>query len=153
MRLQDKVCIITGGAAGIGKATAVKFAAEGAKVVICDVNEEAGNALAAELGNDASFWKVNVVNRQEVQEWIDAVAAKYGRIDALINNAGITRDSQFVKFKGRRSGRADERRGFRRGYRGQPERRFQLHPGCRTLHDQAGRRRGCKCVQCGWLVW
>lgn len=99
MRLQDKVCIITGGAAGIGKATAVKFAAEGAKVVICDVNEEAGNALAAELGNDASFWKVNVVNRQEVQEWIDAVAAKYGRIDALINNAGITRDSQFVKFK------------------------------------------------------
>ena len=67
MRLQDKVCIITGGAAGIGKATAEKFAAEGAKVVICDVNEEAGNALAEQLGNDASFWKVNVVNRQEVQ--------------------------------------------------------------------------------------
>ena len=99
MRLQDKVCIITGGAAGIGKATAVKFAAEGAKVVICDVNEEAGKTLAEELGNDASFWKVNVVNRQEVQAWIDAVAAKYGRIDVLINNAGITRDSQFVKFK------------------------------------------------------
>jgi len=99
MRLQDKVCIITGGAAGIGRATAIKFAAEGAKVVICDVNEEAGNALVEELGNDASFWKVNVVNRQEVQAWIDAVAAKYGRIDVLINNAGITRDSQFVKFK------------------------------------------------------
>lgn len=99
MLLQDKVCIITGGAAGIGRATAEKFAAEGAKVVICDVNEEAGNALAQSLGNDASFWKVNVVDRQEVQAWIDEVAKHYGHIDVLINNAGITRDGQFVKFK------------------------------------------------------
>ena len=99
MLLKDKVCIITGGAAGIGKATAEKFAAEGAKVVICDVNEEAGNALAQQLGNDASFWKVNVVDRQEVQDWIDEVAKRYGHIDVLINNAGITRDGQFVKFK------------------------------------------------------
>ncbi len=99
MLLKDKVGIITGGAAGIVKATAEKFAAEGAKVVICDVNEEAGNALAKELGNDASFWKVNVVDRQEVQAWIDEVANRYGRIDVLINNAGITRDGQFIKFK------------------------------------------------------
>jgi 3-oxoacyl-[acyl-carrier protein] reductase len=99
MRLKDKVCIVTGGAAGIGKATAQKFAQEGAKVVICDVNEEAGRELVAELGNDASFYKVNVTNRQEVQTWIDDVVAKYGRIDVLINNAGVTRDGQFVKFK------------------------------------------------------
>jgi 3-oxoacyl-[acyl-carrier protein] reductase len=87
MRLKDKVCIVTGGAAGIGKATAQKFAQEGAKVIICDVNEEAGKALVAELGNDASFYKVNVTNRQEVQSWIDDVVAKYGRIDVLINNS------------------------------------------------------------------
>lgn len=99
MRLQDKVCIVTGGAAGIGKATALKFAKEGAKVVICDVNEEAGNAVLQELGEGASFYKVNVTNRQEVQVWIDDVAAKYGHIDVLINNAGITRDAQFVKLK------------------------------------------------------
>ena len=51
MRLKDKVCIVTGGAAGIGKATAQKFASEGAQVVICDVNAELGQALANELGN------------------------------------------------------------------------------------------------------
>ena len=99
MRLKDKVCIVTGGAAGIGKATALKFAQEGAKVVICDVNEEAGNAVVKELGEGACFYKVNVTNRQEVQTWIDDVAAKFGRIDVLVNNAGITRDAQFVKFK------------------------------------------------------
>ena len=80
MRLKDKVCIVTGGAAGIGKATALRFAQEGAKVIICDVNEEAGSAFVKELGEGASFYKVNVTNRQEVQAWIDDVAAKYGRI-------------------------------------------------------------------------
>ena len=99
MRLKDKVCIVTGGAAGIGKATALKFAQEGAKVVICDVNEKAGSAFVKELGEGASFYNVNVTTRQEVQAWIDDVAAKYGRIDVLVNNAGITRDAQFVKFK------------------------------------------------------
>lgn len=99
MRLKDKVTLITGGAAGIGKATALKFAAEGAQVVICDLNEEAGQATAAELGPQAAFYKVNVADRAAVQEWVDAVVARYGRIDVLVNNAGIVRDNQLVRFK------------------------------------------------------
>jgi 3-oxoacyl-[acyl-carrier protein] reductase len=99
MRLKDKVTLVTGGGAGIGKATALRFAEEGAKVVICDVNEEAGNALLAELGPEARFYKVNVADRQEVQAWVDDVVAHYGRVDVLINNAGILRDGLFVRVK------------------------------------------------------
>jgi 3-oxoacyl-[acyl-carrier protein] reductase len=99
MRLKDKICLITGGAAGIGKATAKKFAQEGATVVICDVNEKDGNALAAELGNGARFDKVDVTSREAVQQWIDDVIETFGRVDVLINNAGITRDGLFVKYK------------------------------------------------------
>ncbi|MBM3129402.1 MAG: beta-ketoacyl-ACP reductase [Chloroflexi bacterium] len=99
MRLKDKVCLVTGGAAGIGKATAERFAEEGAKVVICDVAEQVGQETAKSLGPDARFYKVNVANRQEVQAWVDDVIAKYGRIDVLVNNAGILRDNQLVKVK------------------------------------------------------
>jgi len=99
MRLKDKVTLVTGGVAGIGKATALRFSEEGAKVVICDVNEEAGKALLADLGPAARFDKVNVADRKEVQAWVEAVVAQYGRIDVLINNAGITRDGLFVKIK------------------------------------------------------
>jgi 3-oxoacyl-[acyl-carrier protein] reductase len=99
MRLKDKVCLITGGAAGIGKATAEKFSSEGAMVVLCDVNDEAGQALAEALGNGASFYNVDVTDRKAVQTWVDQVVERYGRVDVLINNAGITRDGLFVKFK------------------------------------------------------
>jgi 3-oxoacyl-[acyl-carrier protein] reductase len=97
MRLKDKVALITGGAAGIGKATAVRFAEEGAKVIICDVNEAVGNATAEEFGFD--FYKVNVADRQDVQKWVDAVVEKYGRIDIIVNNAGVLRDGTLVKVK------------------------------------------------------
>ena len=99
MRLQGKVSLITGGAAGIGKATALRFAEEGATVVFCDINLPAGEALLKELGPGARFDKVDVVNRKEVQVWVDSVIEQYGRIDVLINNAGILRDAQFVKMK------------------------------------------------------
>jgi 3-oxoacyl-[acyl-carrier protein] reductase len=99
MRLQDKVCLITGGAAGIGLATARKFAEERATVVICDLDEEAGQKLVASLGGNAAFFTVNTTDRQAVQQWVDAVVDKYGHIDVLVNNAGITRDAWLVKVK------------------------------------------------------
>lgn len=99
MRLKDRVVLITGGAAGIGKSTAQRFIEEGARVVLCDVNAEAGAATVGELGESAEFYKVNVTNRQAVQEWVDTVVEKYGRVDVLVNNAGIVRDDLLVKVK------------------------------------------------------
>lgn len=99
MRMQGKVALITGGAAGIGKATAQRFAEEGATVVICDLNAAAGEQTAAELGPNARFYPVDVTDRQAVQAWVNDVQARYGRIDVLINNAGIVRDHQLVRVK------------------------------------------------------
>ena len=99
MRMKDKVVLVTGGAAGIGKATALRFAEEGAKVVICDVNEAVGQETLKLLGEGASFYKVNVTSREDVQKWVDDVVAKYGRIDVIVSNAGVLRDGQLVKVK------------------------------------------------------
>jgi len=99
MRLKDKVALITGGAAGIGKATAVRFAEEGAAVVICDVDRQGGENTLRELGPAAGFYRVDVTDRGSVDSWVDRVLKKYGRIDVLVNNAGIVRDSLLVKMK------------------------------------------------------
>jgi len=97
MRLKDKVALITGGGAGIGKATAKVFIEQGATVCICDVNEKAGLETAEEIG--CKFTKVDVSKRQTVQKWVEEVVREYGKIDILINNAGILRDGIFVKVK------------------------------------------------------
>lgn len=97
MRMKDKVVLVTGGAAGIGKATAERFAEEGAKVIICDLAEEAGKQVAETMG--AEFFKVNVGDHQAVQDWVDEVVKKHGRIDVMINNAGVLRDGLFVRVK------------------------------------------------------
>lgn len=99
MKLNNKIAVITGGAAGIGKATVKKFVDEGATVAFCDINEEQGQAFLQELGAPHSFHQVDVTDRSMVQRWIDDVAAKYGRIDILVNNAGILRDGLFIKVK------------------------------------------------------
>jgi 3-oxoacyl-[acyl-carrier protein] reductase len=99
MRLKDKVTLITGGAAGIGKATAKRFLEEGARVAICDVDQKAGEETVKELGSGSDFRKVDVTDRESVQTWVDDVLARRGRVDVLINNAGILRDSLLVKMK------------------------------------------------------
>jgi len=99
MRIKDKVALITGGAAGIGYATAKRFFEEGARVTICDVNQKAGEAAVRNLGSEAAFYFVDVTDRASVDGWVESVLGKYGRVDVLVNNAGIVRDSLLVKMK------------------------------------------------------
>ena len=87
-RLDNKVAIITGAASGIGRATAVRFAAEGARVVVADLADEAGAALAAELGG--LYVHVNVADEESVKAMFAATVEAYGGLDILFNNAGIS---------------------------------------------------------------
>jgi 3-oxoacyl-[acyl-carrier-protein] reductase len=99
--LKDRVAVITGGADGIGRATAMRFAQEGAVVVIWDMNEEKGKQTVAEInaaGGKASFLKVNTSNFAEVEAASKKVVEQYGKYEILINNAGITRDSTLKKM-------------------------------------------------------
>jgi NAD(P)-dependent dehydrogenase (short-subunit alcohol dehydrogenase family) len=92
-RLQGKTAVVTGGAVGIGRACVLRMAEEGAKVAIFDVLEKEGQALAAELSEkkcDAGFWKVDVTQEAAVKSAIDAAAARFGSLDVLVNNAGIS---------------------------------------------------------------
>ena len=100
-KLENKTAIITGGADGIGKAGAIKFAEEGATVLIWDMNEEKGEQTAKEIienGGKAEFIKVNTAQFSEVEKATNDAIDAYGKIDILVNNAGITRDSSLKKM-------------------------------------------------------
>lgn len=100
-RLENNVAIITGGAMGIGKATAIRFAQEGAMVAIWDVNADKAKAVVDEIqnaGGQARFYPVNTMDADQVTAAAAAVQADFGRIDILINNAGITRDASLKKM-------------------------------------------------------
>ena len=101
MRLEGKVSIITGGAQGIGLATAEKFAAEGARVVICDVNQDVISDVVNEFkqsGIDVCGFNADVTNQADILNMVDKVILKYGQIDCLVNNAGIVRDARMVNM-------------------------------------------------------
>ena len=102
MRLAGKVSIITGAARGIGHATAMKFAREGAKVVVCDLDRTMVDAAVDDIrgaGGEAHGFVVDVTDPASIQAMVDGVMQRYGRIDVLVNNAGIVQDAQLLKMR------------------------------------------------------
>ena len=100
--LTGKVVIVTGAAAGIGRATALGFAKEGCRVAAWDVSDAHAAEVVAELesaGGQAMFQKVDVSDRQRVAEAVEAAVGAWGTVHVLVNNAGIVRDAQLVKWK------------------------------------------------------
>src|SRR5260221_5846326 len=102
MKLKDKVAWITGGAQGIGKASALRFAEEGANLVLTDVDEpgvqKTAEEIAKEKGVKTLGLKANAVQFSDCEKVVDQSLDKFGRIDILINNAGITRDNLLMRM-------------------------------------------------------
>jgi len=91
-RMNGKVAIVTGGAMGIGKATCLALARERAKVAVLDINDEAGKRVVSQIrgeGGTADFWHVEVTNSKQIASAFAEVNGKFGKIDVLVNNAGI----------------------------------------------------------------
>ena len=91
MRLENKVAIVTGSAEGIGKSIAAEFIKEGANVVVADINYEKAEDTVKELGKNAFAIRVDVTNASQVEKMVSASIERFGKIDILINNAGVVR--------------------------------------------------------------
>ena len=102
MLLKDKVALITGGARGIGKDMAILFAKEGCDIAICDLNEAELKNTAQEIesfGRQALYVTCDVANGSQVDDMVNKILDKFGRVDILINNAGITKDALLIRMK------------------------------------------------------
>jgi NAD(P)-dependent dehydrogenase (short-subunit alcohol dehydrogenase family) len=99
MRLENKVAIITGGGGGIGRATAIRFAKEGARVLVADIEEEAGIKtvqVIKESGGEAEFVRVNMTKPEDVEHIVQKALDTFGKLDILINNAGVKSDEKKI---------------------------------------------------------
>ncbi len=97
MRLKDKVAIVTGGGSGFGEGIVKRYAKEGAKVVVNDINRQSGDRVVREIqaaGGEAMFIKADVASSSEVKAMIDETVGRWGRLDTMVNNAGITHKNQ-----------------------------------------------------------
>ncbi len=97
MRMKDKVALVTGGSRGIGRAIAERLIKEGARVWIGDINEELLGKTAKEIG--AKAVKMDVTNEEEVAQAVERILSEEGKIDYLVNNAGITKDKLLMRMK------------------------------------------------------
>jgi NAD(P)-dependent dehydrogenase (short-subunit alcohol dehydrogenase family) len=97
-RLQDKVALVTGATSGIGEATALVFAREGAQVVLVGRSEARGQALAERIGAQATFLRADVSEESEVARMIDTTVSRHGRLDVLFNNAGANAPGEVDNF-------------------------------------------------------
>ncbi|MEV1067117.1 SDR family NAD(P)-dependent oxidoreductase [Streptomyces sp. NPDC050263] len=97
-RYTERVVLITGAGQGLGRAMALRFAAEGARLALCDLNETSVKETAEECGGDASTSVVNVADPRQVDEWVARTVDAFGRADVLVNNAGVIRDNRLERM-------------------------------------------------------
>lgn len=98
-KLNSKIAVVTGAGSGIGRAIAEQLAAEGATVVVSDINADSAKETAAALGNNSVGLRVDVTSRESVDEMVEAVTGEFGRIDILVNNAGWDKVEPFLDSK------------------------------------------------------